>query len=407
MSSLTSSYKEQARRSIQQLLSDAVVAVAPTSLAADCVRVASSGRSAVIEHQGIANAGDFASKCSVGLYRYLCHLARKSSTVSTTSSRPAAPAAPSSVSSRSSSSSSSSSVSSADHENFTAALRIDEKHKGALVVTTRSNILGIKRVTHYLTPSDLARGLIEAIPSEKIAHLLADVRVHDKTGMIIFTTRRHMTVQRKRDMLPCVACGLFYKGERGIRDHMLVKHRRTYEQSKAAAAETRTALVPYWRTGSEVDAQWIQSLEEEALQLSEVSNLIKTRELSRGLHAASVGALKTIRMMVEKEGWNPNDFGDMTTTDRHGSTALMWSCGRGHLDVCQYLVLQCNMNPTTPQQRHRSKRTPLHWAARNGHLEICQWLVEVCGANHDARTADGKLLFVVAAGCCGVSLPVF
>ena len=349
MTSLTS-YKQESKQNIQLLLNNALSFIVPTSILPQCIATISTGRSAVIERQGLANGGDFTTRCSVALHRRLFHLGQAKNS---------------------------------------SDICINEHNH--LQISTRSPILGVLQIQSYPLPSDLATSLINNIPSENISSFLSDIRIHDEC--IVFTTQRHMLVQRKREMFPCTNCGLFYKGERGIRDHMLVKHQRSYEQSKAAATETRTAVVPYWRTGTESDAQWIQSLEAEANALNAASNLIKDRSLSIGLEAARIGNLIVLKHLIEEKGWDPTLMTDPTTQDRHGSTALMWSCGGGHLEICKYLVDKCQMNPKQSQLRHRSKRTPLHWAARNGHLEVCQWLVNACNVEPDVRTSDGTSAF--------------
>ena len=343
----TTQSKVVSKQKIQILLIAALKSICPTIHVPEYVRMISTGRSAVIENQGVQNGGDFVSRCSVAIYRRFRHCAKTSPDIT-----------------------------------------INPTTK-QVEVKTRSHLLGIERVHSYKSPSDVAIKLIEAMPTEMTSQILADVRVHDQC--IVFTTHRHMLVQRKRNMLPCTVCGLFYKGERGIRDHMLVKHQRTYEQSREAANETRTAVVPYWRTGSEADAHWIKSLEEEAKCLSSNMNMIKNRKLSLGLEAAKNGNLQLLQELVESKRFDPNDI--LTGQDRHGSTSLMWSCGNGHLAVCQYLVDVCGMNPLDSQKKHKSKRTPLHWASRNGHLDVCQWLVNECHVNPDVRTSDGTSPF--------------
>jgi ankyrin repeat protein len=354
--SLTLTYKAHVRQELQELIINAVSSLCPTLLIPECQRLVAGGRSAVTERQGLANGGDFMTRCSVALHRRLCHVARADKSPD---------------------------------------VCLDEQ--GQLQISTRSDVLGVLRVQTYAKPLNIANALVEQMPSDAVARLLSDIRVHED-ACIVFTTQRHMLVQRKRAMFPCTHCGLFYKGERGIRDHMLVKHQRSYEQSRAAATETRTAMIPYWRTGSEADAQWIESLEAEATALSAARNLINDRALPPGVKAASLGDIHMVKDLVENKGWNPT-ANDDTTQDRHGSTALMWSCGGGHMEVCKYLVLQCGMNPKASQARHRSKRTPLHWAARNGHLDICQWLVHECNVNPDVRTADGTSAFHYAVMC--------
>lgn len=184
-----------------------------------------------------------------------------------------------------------------------------------------------------------------------------------------------------------------------MRDHTLTKHRRSYEQSKAAAAESRTIIVPYWRRGDEPDAEWVVSLQEEAEALDFRANLVKGRALSQGLCAARDGDLAEVQRLVREEGWDPNPATNKNVctsaaTDRHGSCSLMWAAGGGHLELCQWLVhSRVGMDPHAVQTRHKSKRNPLHWAARNGHLHVCRWLVEECDVDPDSRTVDGTSAF--------------
>jgi ankyrin repeat protein len=343
---LTSTSKESAKHHIQLLLNAAVAAVTPTPLRSEYHRIATSGRSSVVPHQGIQNGGDFMSRCSVALYRRFCHTARS-------------------------------------HQSPDVRIDPTTHH---LEITTRSDVLGLTTRSRYASPADIARHLVDTMPTDKVSAFLADIRIREHC--LVFTTHRHMLVQRKRNLLPCTTCGLFYKGERGIRDHMLVKHRFTYEQSKSAATESRRALVPYWRTGTETDAHWIASLEEEAQLLSAASNQLKHRALPPGVEAARDGNVVLLTQLYQDKQFNPNK-----DQDRHGSTALMWACGNGHLKTCQYLVQTCGMDPSSSQSKHRSKRTPLHWSARNGHLHVCQWLVNDCHVHPDARTADGTSAF--------------
>ena len=59
----------------------------------------------------------------------------------------------------------------------------------------------------------------------------------------------------------------------------------------------------------------------------------------RGLEAAKTGDLLQLRHLVTTEGWNP-----IKVVDQHGSTALMWAAGGGHLEVCKYLVDECGVD---------------------------------------------------------------
>lgn len=74
------------------------------------------------------------------------------------------------------------------------------------------------------------------------------------------------------------------------------------------------------------------------------------------------------------QGWSPQE------EDRHGSTALLWAAGGGHLPVCRFLVEECGApvepvdasGSTASKQALKRRRSALHWAARHGHLEVCK-----------------------------------
>ena len=85
--------------------------------------------------------------------------------------------------------------------------------------------------------------------------------------------------------------------------------------------------------------------------------------------------------------------------DRHGSGALLWAAGGGHLPACRFLVEVAGIDPTTTAQAGRraySGRTALHWAARNGHVDVVEYLVSERGMDVDARTAEGTTAFAWA-----------
>ena len=54
-----------------------------------------------------------------------------------------------------------------------------------------------------------------------------------------------------------------------------------------------------------------------------------------GLDACRAGDMSTLRRAVEEEGWDP---ASESACDRHGSSALLWAAGGGHLTLCRYLV---------------------------------------------------------------------
>jgi ankyrin repeat protein len=78
---------------------------------------------------------------------------------------------------------------------------------------------------------------------------------------------------------------------------------------------------------------------------------------------------------LANSGWQPYEI------DVHGSTALSWAAGGGHLHVCKFLVHECGLHVDGPRgsalsgiskKQHKRLRSPLHWAARHGHLHVCR-----------------------------------
>lgn len=138
--------------------------------------------------------------------------------------------------------------------------------------------------------------------------------------------------------------------------------------------------------------------------------------LSAPFQAARDGRLDDLKAAVAN-GW------DARTTDVHGSTALMWAAGGGHVGVCRFLVDTCGLSAggedasAVGKKQRKRLRSPLHWAARHGHAEVCRcarrrsllarvpcdgvpdcegvhrWLVEECGADVNVTTGDGTTPF--------------
>ena len=106
--------------------------------------------------------------------------------------------------------------------------------------------------------------------------------------------------------------------------------------------------------------------------------------LHPGLAAARDGDLATLRRLVEEgasatagsaAGAAPTTTSGHwdieSTTDRHGSNALCWASGSGHLDVVLYLLDECGLDPTKVVLKgRRDGKAPLHWAARNDRHEV-------------------------------------
>ena len=90
-----------------------------------------------------------------------------------------------------------------------------------------------------------------------------------------------------------------------------------------------------------------------------------TKGLPLACALAEVGDLSSLQMLPREAMWIP---------DRHGSGAIHWAAGSGHLETLIWLVAEVGMDAESDGLRaHRrsKRRRPLHYAARNGHLETC------------------------------------
>jgi len=83
---------------------------------------------------------------------------------------------------------------------------------------------------------------------------------------------------------------------------------------------------------------------------------------------------------------------DAGSFDRHGSSALDWASGGGHLDCVQLLA------PLTQGgvACRRDGRGPAHWAARHGRDEVLRYLLSL-GMNPNTRTTNGTTMLMFAA----------
>jgi hypothetical protein len=115
-----------------------------------------------------------------------------------------------------------------------------------------------------------------------------------------------------------------------------------------------------------------------------------------GLDAARRGDVHALRRLALARG---GQRAIASAADRHGSGALLWAAGGGHLSACRFLVEEAGIDPKATAQVGRRAyhgRTALHWAARNGHLDVVRYLVAERGMDVDARTAEGTTAFAWA-----------
>ena len=116
-----------------------------------------------------------------------------------------------------------------------------------------------------------------------------------------------------------------------------------------------------------------------------------------GIGACAVGDLAKARSLAADEGWLPAH-----AADKHGSTALMWASGGGHLPVVRWL---CEEIGVAVDAANKDRRTALQWACKTGQCEVAAYLLNVAGADPTLRMKDGSSAFDWAV-LSGVSPPV-
>lgn len=259
--------------------------------------------------------------------------------------------------------------------------------------------MGVVRHRAYAGPDDLAQAVAAALPGG-CTRCIADIRV--RNGELLITSREHLVELQARGRLFCRDCGRFFLGEKGLRDHQLVKHKQTYQRSKAAVAEAKAALVLY--SSPALPSSHAATPIPGSLGVHPgVRPETARASLDEGLCAARDGDLAALRHLVNDKGWDAAG-----TRDRNGSSALLWAAGGGHLHVCRYLVDELGVDALARQARCDC-RNALHWAARNGRLEVVRWLVEEQKLDVNEGTLDGTTPFHFACyqgheECCRLLL---
>lgn len=102
-----------------------------------------------------------------------------------------------------------------------------------------------------------------------------------------------------------------------------------------------------------------------------------------GLHLCMCGQLQALRARAAGGGWHP------ATTDRYGSTALMWAAGSGRIPVAEWLV---ETHGADVDAKNKDGRSALMWAVRNAQLAMSDWLVDGHGADLTAVNKSGTNL---------------
>lgn len=258
-----------------------------------------------------------------------------------------------------------------------AFLRLRRGRGDAAVEWVTTSDLGLERRWRFESAEALAQAIADRLEigaAAGVGSTLAHVRAAPD-GRLQLTTIAQMASQRARGWLHCAACGRFLNGERGLRDHQLVAHAATYEHALDSVEQSRSQLVRY--------APLLLHARAADGAAAAGGKAGGPAALDPGLCAARDGDLAAL-MALRAAGWDPR-----AVADRHGSTALLWAAGGGHLDVCRWLVRACGVDAAERQKR--DGRCALHWAARNGRVAVCRWLVDEQRLDPDTPTRDGTV----------------
>jgi ankyrin repeat protein len=257
--------------------------------------------------------------------------------------------------------------------------------RGVRVVTRSS--FGVLRSREYDSAAALAEAWLEAAGAE-LGTLCADARAAPG-GALALTTRAALAAQRAEGRLLCAACGRFYAGRRGLRDHSQIAHGAAYEDSVSAVHAARRALVVVPSAAGRSEDPLADAALHDALTARAAAAAAARDALHPGLVAARDGDAAALLALLDSGCWDAR-----TCADKHGSTAMHYAAGGGHLEACRLLVQRGGVDAAAAQKK--DGRTALHWAARNGHMSVCAWLAQQ-GVDAGAATRDGTTAFHWAA----------
>lgn len=128
----------------------------------------------------------------------------------------------------------------------------------------------------------------------------------------------------------------------------------------------------------------------------DVRDQLKPLDPHGGLTLCAAGDAEGLARLLEGGTWDPRFM-----VDRHGSTALMWAAGNGHVQAVQ--VLLRHAPDLDVNQVNKEGRSAAVQAARHGQLETLRLLAEH-GADFAQKTSDNSTVFHWALN--GGSLPV-
>eukprot|EP00939_MAST-03C_sp_MAST-3C-sp1_P002991 g2991.t1 len=243
---------------------------------------------------------------------------------------------------------------------------------------------------HFKTSEELARAVAAAIPPS-VYDVVQKINVV-KPGYINFILAHRALASvafhgsykvRNPDYFQCPICGGGYLKEFGLRAHLQSpRHKLEGDALMTAIEAARERNLIMNKYSGYTGASSSSDRPNRNVDVATTSG-----SLHPGLAAARDGDFETFRDLVEGGQWDA-----LKEMDRHGSCALHYAAGSGHVDVVSYLVEKLGENVNRKAVSGRTDgRTALHWACRNGHLAMAKWLMGN-GATY-ASTFDGSTPF--------------
>jgi len=220
----------------------------------------------------------------------------------------------------------------------------------------------------WATPLELARDVAAHV---EVAAPLAAVHARGK-GLLVVSSARFVEWQRRQEKLLCPDCGEFFAERRGLRHHQQIKHKTAYADAKGVEHAAKQQLIVHPK------APGIREQLQDALLREARGAAPDTRHKKRPapwIAACQAGDEDRLRGLYGDGAWTAQ------TCDKHGSTALHWAAGGGHLALCRWLV-RGDWDAAAPGipadvAQEKDGRMPLHWAARNGHVHICRYATSI------------------------------
>ena len=257
-----------------------------------------------------------------------------------------------------------------------------------------------------------AAGALDALGGWRVAGVRA---APGSSGWLWLTTREHVAQQAREGRVACTTCGTFVSASTGgMAWHMKNSHGTTSHSDAHSASVAASQAMLLWQSPAEIlfgarggggsgggdrsvgggGGARLQPADMAAAQRSPAALRValaegRVKPLEHGMELCRSGDVAALETLVAAGEWDPR-----AVVDRHGSTALMWAAGGGHLACCQFLVDVCGLDPGRGTSGAKARRgyvgrTPLHWAARNGHLDVVQWLVHESAARGAAGEVGG------------------